>query len=216
MKRRQLGWQLPNNRSLHKTRGGSVAEWTYQAGRPLYDGKILDLLKASDCVIVILTRAAYMSPDIQQEIGAAWIQAKPIVALVEHGISLPGVLNGREVIFFDSASWSVRLGELVRHVTYWREQKQQKWVNRGFAGAAALAFGLIVNGQSSESQGRVRVRPADKHLTIAEAAAYADYSESSIRRWLREEDLPFREDRYGARYVSQADLDAFLTDTGRG
>jgi excisionase family DNA binding protein len=193
----------------------NVAEWNYQAGRPLYDGKILDLLKASDCMIVILTRAAFMSPDIQQEIGAIWIQGKPIVALVENGIQLPGVLNGREVVFFDSASWSARLGELLRHVRYWREQKQQKWLSRGIASAAAVALGLFVNGQSSDSPGPAKARSEGKLLTISDAARYAGYSESSVRRWIRDGDLPFGEDRYGTRYVPKAELDAFLIATGR-
>ena len=48
-----------------------------------------------------MTSKSATSPDVNQEIGIANIQNKPIVALVGKGVPLKGILAGREVVFFD-------------------------------------------------------------------------------------------------------------------
>jgi hypothetical protein len=48
-----------------------------------------------------LTSKSATSPDLNQEIGIANIQNKPIGALVGKGVPLKGILAGREVVFFD-------------------------------------------------------------------------------------------------------------------
>ena len=191
----------------------NVAEWHYQAGRPLYDGKIRELLRSSDCLVVIMTREAYDSPDIQQEVGAMWAHDKPIVALIEEGLRLPGMLGGKEEIYFNYGDLPGKLDELVKAVTYHRQEKQNTWMKRGLV--AAVLGGLVAYVQQGVEQKERKPSRDDKLLTIPEAAEYARYSESSIRRWIREGELGYWEDDYGTRYVNKNELDAFLISTGR-
>lgn len=189
----------------------NVAEWHPQAGRSLYDGKIRELLRSSDCLVVIMTHEAATSTDIHQEIGAMWDRERPIIPFFEERVSPKGVLVGREAIYFNRNNLPSKLDELVRSVAHWRQKKQQTWTTAGIVVAGAL--GLKIFDWIRES-GR---RPADddRLFTISQAAQYSEYSESSIRRWIREGDLDFWEDDYGTRYVSKKGLDAFLINTGR-
>jgi len=97
-----------------------VAEWQVQAGRALYDGKIREQILSSDCMVVILTAEAFASSDVHQEIGAGWLQDRPIIAFTENGVSPGGVLSGTERIVFSSANLPEKLRDLVKAVNYWR------------------------------------------------------------------------------------------------
>ena len=81
--------------------GVYIAERTPWPGAYLYDDKIIPAITKSDCVLVLLTSTSATSPDINQEIGIAQNNNKPIVALVENGVQLKGLLVGREVSYFD-------------------------------------------------------------------------------------------------------------------
>ncbi|MBI3954091.1 MAG: toll/interleukin-1 receptor domain-containing protein [Chloroflexi bacterium] len=78
-----------------------IAEENPQPGRHLYDQKIIPGIKASDCMLVLLTPAAAKSQDVISEIGMALSLSKPIVVLLERGVQCPGPLAGKEVLDFD-------------------------------------------------------------------------------------------------------------------
>lgn len=81
--------------------GVYIAERSPWPGAYLYDQKIIPAIANSDCMLVLLTANSANSPDVNQEIGIARIQNRPIVALVEEGIQLKGLLAGREVVYFN-------------------------------------------------------------------------------------------------------------------
>lgn len=201
----------------------NVAEWNPQAGRPLYDGKILELLRASDCLVVIMTQEAATSPDIHQEIGAMWGSGKPVIGFLQDGQSPRGTLVGKEYVNFNYGNLDAQLENLVKHLAAWRKRKQSTWTNFGIAGGAALLAGIFLQyGDKNEKgterssiQNKRKPSEADRLLTVAEAAQYSGYSESSIRRWIREGDLAFGEGDRNTRYVSKKELDLFLISSGR-
>ncbi len=78
-----------------------IAERSPWPGIYLYDQKIIPAIANSDCMLVLLTSSSVSSPDVNQEIGIARSYNKPIVALVENGVQIKGLLVGREVLFFD-------------------------------------------------------------------------------------------------------------------
>ncbi len=81
--------------------GVYIAERSPWPGIYLYDEKIIPAILNSDCMLVLLTSDSASSPDVNQEIGIARSHNKPIVALVENGLQVKGLLVGREVVFFD-------------------------------------------------------------------------------------------------------------------
>jgi hypothetical protein len=78
-----------------------IAERLPWPGDYLYDQKIIPAIANSDCMLVLLTLNSASSPDVNQEIGIARSHNKPIVALVENGVQIKGLLVGREVFYFD-------------------------------------------------------------------------------------------------------------------
>jgi len=72
-----------------------IAERSPWPGNYLYDQKIIPAIATSDCMLVLLTSNSAYSPDVNQEIGIARSHTKPIVALVEKGVQIKGLLGGR-------------------------------------------------------------------------------------------------------------------------
>jgi hypothetical protein len=81
--------------------GVYIAERSPWPGIYLYDQKIIPAIANSDCMLVLLTSNSATSPDVNQEIGIARSHNKPIVALVENGVQVKGLLVGREAVPFD-------------------------------------------------------------------------------------------------------------------
>lgn len=78
-----------------------IAERSPWPGNYLYDQKVIPAIATSDCMLVLLTSNSASSPDVNQEIGIARSHSKPIVALVENGVQVKGILVGRELVYFD-------------------------------------------------------------------------------------------------------------------
>lgn len=76
-----------------------VAEWSLSPGATL-DKKVSAQIERADCVVAILTQNGMRSNWVQQEIGYALKANKPIIPLVEKGISPKhlGFLQGKEYI----------------------------------------------------------------------------------------------------------------------
>lgn len=79
-----------------------VAQWYLTPGDPL-DSKVMRQIGEADCLVVLLTRHGIRSNWVQQEIGLALKEGKPIIPLVEVGIEARelAILQGREYISYD-------------------------------------------------------------------------------------------------------------------
>jgi hypothetical protein len=117
--------------------GVYIAERSPWPGLYLYDQKIIPAISGSDCVLVLLTFNSSISPDVNQEIGIARSYNKPIVALVENGVQIKGLLVGREVVFFDRNNPLPALQAVYTHFQSQAAMKEEAESNRN----AALFFG---------------------------------------------------------------------------
>jgi hypothetical protein len=105
--------------------GVYIAERSPWPGAYLYDQKIIPAIANSDCTLVLLTSNSATSPDVNQEIGIARSHNKPIVALVENGVQIKGLLAGREVVFFDRLNPLPALESTFDHFRNQAVMKQQ-------------------------------------------------------------------------------------------
>jgi len=118
-----------------------AALFSYAPGIQL-SKKILDGIRKSDCVLVLLTGRARMSNWVQNEIGMAKALGKLIIPIVEEGVKVPSILAGIEYIRFDKKE-PLRTVEHIRR--YFEQLKLQKERNAIFGlGLAALFLGLII------------------------------------------------------------------------
>jgi excisionase family DNA binding protein len=98
-----------------------VAEFYPEPGKILRD-KILENLKSSDCVIVLLTHFGAKSTWVQQEIGIAKTLGKPIIPLLEKGVSVKGVLEGVEYIPLDLKNINAAVERLIESISQLKEK----------------------------------------------------------------------------------------------
>lgn len=113
-----------------------IFEHDPQPGR-LLAAKIEDAIKASDAVILLLTRNSATSQFVHQEVGVALANRKLIVPLVEPGLaqSALAMLQGVEYILFDYHSPQEAMVSLTRALHKYREEhrlsrEQQERVER--------------------------------------------------------------------------------------
>ena len=77
-----------------------VAESDIQPGTILWE-KLESNIKNSNCVLAIITKDGFRSKMVHQEIAAAKALKIRVVPIIEKGVGLKGVLEGREYIVFD-------------------------------------------------------------------------------------------------------------------
>jgi hypothetical protein len=79
-----------------------VAEWYLTPGQKL-DRKVFTNLDNADCVVVLQTRNGIRSNWVQQEIGYALKIGKPLIPLVEKGVTQKDLaaLRGKKYIEYD-------------------------------------------------------------------------------------------------------------------
>lgn len=118
-----------------------IAERSPWPGNYLYDQKIIPAIATSDCMLVLLTSNSASSPDVNQEIGIARSHNKPIVALVEEGVQIKGLLVGREVVYFDRYSLLPALQTAFEHFQSQAALKEKTESDRN---AALLIGGLAL------------------------------------------------------------------------
>ena len=126
--------------------GVAVAEWYLSPGQPL-DRKIINLIEKSDCVVILLTQNGMRSKWVQQEIGLALDKKKPIIPLVEKGISAKdlGALQGKEYIEFDPFWPREALVKTASYVKSLKLKKQDREKALLIAGGI-IAFLLLLSG----------------------------------------------------------------------
>ncbi|HCC69180.1 MAG TPA: hypothetical protein DEP99_04765 [Nitrospiraceae bacterium] len=79
-----------------------VAEWYLTPGEPL-DKKVFAQIEKADCIVILLTKNGLRSNWIQQEIGYAIKNRKPLIPLVEKGTDPRDLaaLQSKEYIEYD-------------------------------------------------------------------------------------------------------------------
>lgn len=80
--------------------------------------KLIEAIERSDALIVLITRNASASNFVNQEIGVALGKQKPIIPLVEKGVSanLLAMLQGVEYVPFDATDLSSSLSTLTSRI----------------------------------------------------------------------------------------------------
>lgn len=123
----------------------SVAEWYLSPGQRL-DAKVFTELRSSDCVVILLTQNGIRSNWVQQEVGYALREGKPIIPLVEKGTAPQdlGALQSREYIEYDPYQPQqalIRLSTYVNSVKFEREEQQKLLAAAGIFFLLLLLFG---------------------------------------------------------------------------
>ncbi len=78
--------------------------------------KVKDAIRNADLFLVLLTHRSRRSTWVQQEIGIAAGAGKAIVPVVQSGVEVKGVLEGREYIQMDATDPTDGLVRAVRHL----------------------------------------------------------------------------------------------------
>jgi len=117
--------------------------------------KLQQAIKTSDIVLVLLTHKSKQSQYIHQEIGYAEAQKKPIIPLVERGVSsrVLGMLDGREYLSFQRGATSDEMlteifSKLHQYVSEIEDDKVMQDILVAFLVLAILAIGVAYLAQS--------------------------------------------------------------------
>ena len=116
-----------------------IAERDSQVGQPLAK-KIEEAIRTCDCVYALLTKGGNQSAFVQQEIGLATGIGKPVVPLVEKGLTVPGFKVGVEWIEFDRANPQAALLQLAPHAVKQAAAKDKAEIVATLILAGFLAF----------------------------------------------------------------------------
>jgi hypothetical protein len=121
-----------------------VAEWYLDPGQKI-DKKILFSIDRSDCIVVLLTKNGMRSAWVQQEIECAIKSTKPIIPLVEKGISSSesGMLQLKEYIEYDPHHPQQALNKITTYVKSLKLGKEVKEKTLLVAGGT-LAFLVLL------------------------------------------------------------------------
>ena len=109
--------------------------------------KVKDAIRRADLVLVLLTQAGNASTWVQQEIGIADASNRFIVPVVEKGVSVKGILEGREHIRLDPsepASGLVRAARAMEKLARLRAAKSR--AARGQAVAVGVSLVAVLAG----------------------------------------------------------------------
>ncbi len=124
-----------------------LAEHDNQAGRLLVD-KIREAIRRSDLVVVLLTRAAYQSDYVKQEVGVALEAGKLVIPMldvtVERDPSRSDMLTGIEHISLDPAAPTSALAALSDRVASLAAQQTQRSAARKTADSATAEEWLLL------------------------------------------------------------------------
>lgn len=122
-----------------------LAEEHLQPGKNLPQ-KIIDNIKSSDCMVVLLTYMGSRSQFVNQEIGAARMIKKPIIPMVERKIEkkVGGLLAGLEYILFDKANPKQAINKVASYVSHLKLRLESEIQKREEMFAMITAVVLLV------------------------------------------------------------------------
>jgi len=121
-----------------------LAELYPEPGVTLWE-KIKRMIENSDIVVVLWTGSSRSSAFVNQEIGYAIRCKKLIIPLVERGISVEGVLEGKEYIQFERGRTNEAFSTLCQALTNFIQRKlEERRKNQATViGGTILLLGLI-------------------------------------------------------------------------
>lgn len=130
--------------------GVYLAEEHPQPGKNLPQ-KIINNIKSSDCVVVLLTDTGVRSQFVNQEIGAARALSKPVIPMVEKKVirKIGGLLAGLELITFDKTKPEQAISEISSYISRLKlslelEMKEREDILKILAVIAFVVFFAIV------------------------------------------------------------------------
>jgi hypothetical protein len=109
----------------------------------LLSAKVKQEIRNADVVLVLLTRDGDASRWVQQEIGIAAEADRFIVPIVEKGVSVKGILEGREYIKFDESEPAfglVRAARVLERIARSQTVRAQAQAAKGQAFALGLSL----------------------------------------------------------------------------
>ena len=119
--------------------------------------KIKKEIALTNLVLVFLSKSAVQSQFVQQEVGLAEANDKPLLIIKEKGVKMKGVLYGRDSIeldYLNSKEFTSKFNNWLRktHSSVKRQKllaKKRKEQNNKLA-AAAILVGLLIWGASDD------------------------------------------------------------------
>lgn len=132
----------------------SVAEWYLSPGQRL-DKKVFKKIENSDCIIALLTQNGIRSNWVHQEIGYAVKCGRPLIPLVEKGITQKELasLEGKEYIEYDPTQPQQSLLKAAAYLKFLRlRKKERERVSEErkrllIIGGCILSFLLLLSGE---------------------------------------------------------------------
>ncbi|RKX69556.1 hypothetical protein DRP53_07830 [candidate division WOR-3 bacterium] len=124
-----------------------VAEWYLSPGEQL-DKKVFSQIERADCMVVLLTRNGIRSNWVHQEIGYAIKMGKPIIPLVEKGVSSGDLaaLQGKEYIEYDPLEPQEALSKAATYVKSLKLKKKEQERTLLIAGGILALILLLSEG----------------------------------------------------------------------
>jgi hypothetical protein len=129
-----------------------VSEWYEQPGESLPQ-KVASLLKASDCMLALLTVGGERSRWVNQEIGYAKGAGKPVIPVVEDGVQITGFLQSLEYIPFKRDNPYDAVTRAVEYLKTLATRKEQEERGRAILGGLLFFFGLLALGAIVSGEG---------------------------------------------------------------
>lgn len=122
-----------------------VAEWYLTPGMSL-DKKVINLIKKSDCMVVLLTKNGIRSNWVQQEVGIAISAGKPIIPIVEKGTDSKNLaaLQGKEYIEYNPFQPEEAIIKLASFIKSLKLKKEEEEKSRLVIGVIILLFILLL------------------------------------------------------------------------
>lgn len=122
-----------------------VAAKDVQPGGVLSD-KLVKNIKASNCLVAILTKDGVMSGTLQNELGVAKASNIRIVPLVEEGVNPEGVLSGIEQLRFNKDHIDQALKDAAIYLSTLKKQADADFI--GILVLAGLAIFMLMGGSN--------------------------------------------------------------------
>jgi len=121
-----------------------VAEWYLVPGVPI-SKKIFEQIDNSNCVVVILTRNGIRSQWVHQEIGYAKRVNRPIIPLVEKGISKEQLASLQGIEYIEYSPYKpmdaiIKLSTFIKSQKLRKEQQEETLL----VGGALLSLLLLI------------------------------------------------------------------------
>lgn len=129
-----------------------VSEWYEQPGKSLPQ-KVARLLKASNCMLALLTIGGERSRWVNQEIGFAKGAGIMVIPIVEHGLQVTGFLQSLEYIPFKRDDPYDAVTRAVQYLKTLAIRKEQEERGKAILGGILFLFGLLALAAIASGEG---------------------------------------------------------------